>query len=108
MTETTNTKHLTDSDFSESIKSGVSLIDFWAEWCIPCRMQTPILEKVHQAVGSKALIGKVNVDENMEVASEYGIISIPTLILFKDGKEVKRFVGVQNDAVLNKAIEDAI
>jgi len=78
---------------------GTVLVDFWAPWCGPCRMQTPILEKLIQS-GTAAKITKVNTDENPDIAQKYGISSIPTLIIFKNGQEAERLVGVQPENVL--------
>jgi thioredoxin 1 len=91
--------------YEETVKSGVVLVDFWAPWCGPCKMQTPILEKVAAEVGGKAVITKVNVDEAPELAAKYGIRSIPTLILLKDGENKQQFVGLQQQAALVSAIE---
>ncbi len=95
---------LNSNNYDESTKSGVVLVDFWAPWCGPCKMQGPILEKVAAEVGGKAVIAKVNVDENPELAAKYGIRSIPTLILLKDGENKQQFVGLQQLAGLVSAI----
>ena len=97
---------LTDTNFGENIKQGILLADFWATWCGPCRMQTPILQSLAQKVDGSVKIAKVNVDESAAVAEEYRIQSIPTLILFKNGEEVQRLVGVQSEDVLLSAIKD--
>lgn len=98
---------LTEANFEETIKSGVTLVDFWAPWCGPCKMQTPICEEVAQKVGDKATVAKLNVDEGQSVAAKFGIRSIPTLILFKDGEPVNQFVGVRQADELVGAIEEA-
>ncbi|MGD9874320.1 MAG: thioredoxin [Kiritimatiellia bacterium] len=98
-------KEIAKGQFDETIKSGVVLVDFWAPWCGPCRMQGPILETVADKVAGKAVIAKVNVDDLPEVAGQFGVRSIPTLIIFKDGKAAKTFVGVQQDAKLVSEIE---
>ncbi|MDK2857310.1 MAG: thioredoxin 1 [Verrucomicrobiota bacterium] len=97
-------KELTAETFSDAIASGTVLIDFWAPWCGPCKMQGPILDKVADKIGDKAVIAKVNVDENAPIAAQFGVRSIPTLILFKNGEKVKDFVGVQQEAVLVEAL----
>ena len=98
---------LNDKTFDATIKQGMVLVDFWAPWCGPCRMQLPILEEVAGQVAGKAAVAKVNVDEAPELAGRFGIQSIPTLLLFKDGKQVKQFVGTQTARVLLSAIEAA-
>ncbi len=80
------------------------LIDFWAPWCGPCKMQTPILEKLAQSPEIQASIVKINTDENPDIAQKFGISSIPTLILMKAGAEVERMVGVQPEAVLKQKL----
>lgn len=101
-------KQLNDTTFTEAIRSGATLVDFWAPWCGPCQMQIPILGKVAEAVGSRATIAKVNVDDAPATASQYGVRGIPTLILFKNGEEINRFVGVQQEHALLSAVEAAL
>lgn len=72
------------------------LVDFYADWCGPCKMMAPIIEEIAEELKEKAKVGKINVDANQELAMEYGVMSIPTLIIFRDGKEVKRFVGLRD------------
>jgi thioredoxin 1 len=96
---------LDGTSYEDAVKSGVVLVDFWAPWCGPCKQQTPILEKVAAAVGDKAVIAKVNVDEAPELAAKYGIRSIPTLVLLKDGENKQQLVGLQQEAALVSAIE---
>ncbi len=98
---------LNGTTYDDTVKSGVVLVDFWAPWCGPCKMMGPILEKVVAAVGAKAVIAKVNVDEAPELAAKYGIRSIPTLILLKDGEVAQQYVGIQQEAALVSAIEAA-
>ena len=89
-------EHLTAQNFAHKTKNGVELVDFWADWCMPCKMMAPILNEVAVATDGTATIYKLNVDEQQQVAAQYGIRSIPTMILFKDGKEVERIVGVKS------------
>lgn len=98
---------LNDSNFSETIKEGVTLVDFWAPWCAPCMMQGPIVERVAEKVGDKAKVAKVNVDEAPRAATELDIRAIPTVIVFKNGKPVQPFVGVTQESALISAIDDA-
>ncbi|NCC52226.1 MAG: thioredoxin [Spartobacteria bacterium] len=102
-----NLKELTDATFDDAVKSGVVLVDFWAPWCGPCKAQTPILEEVAASIGDKAVIAKVNVDECQRVAAKFGIRSIPTLLLFKDGVVAQQMVGLHQAAQLVEVIESA-
>jgi len=83
---------------------GLVLIDFWAPWCGPCKMQTPILEKLSQSPDITATIAKVNTDDNPDLAQKFGISSIPTLVIMNKGQEIDRFVGVQPEAVLKRKL----
>lgn len=78
------------------------LVDFYADWCGPCQMMGPVIEEIAEELKEKAKVGKINVDENPDIALEYNVMSIPTLIIFKDGKEIKRFVGVTDKDELLK------
>ncbi|MFA7368351.1 MAG: thioredoxin [Kiritimatiellales bacterium] len=93
-------KELNAANFDTTIASGTVLVDFWAPWCGPCKMQAPILDKVATKVGGKAVIAKVNVDESPALAAKFGVRSIPTLILFKNGQKVNDFIDVQQEAAL--------
>jgi thioredoxin 1 len=96
-----------DDQFDDAVAEGITLVDFWAPWCRPCIMQGPILEEVAQSVDGQAKIAKVNVDDAGGVAERFGVQAIPTLLMFKDGNEVGRFVGVQSKEILVDAITSA-
>lgn len=100
--------HLNVGNFNTTIAKGITLVDFWAPWCGPCIMQGPILEEVGESIDGQAKIAKVNVDEAGGVAGRFGVQAIPTLLLFKDGNEVRRFVGVQPKEILIDAISSAV
>ena len=93
---------VTDDNFeSEVLKSDIAvLVDFWAEWCAPCRIQNPILEELAGQFTGKIKLAKLNVDENPGTAGKFGVMSIPTLIFFKNGQTVKQFIGVQSKETL--------
>ncbi len=94
----------TDADFVSNIASGVTLVDFWAEWCGPCQMMLPRLEELAGKTAGKAKVMKHNVDTDPTTPSQFRIMSIPTIIIFKDGQPVEKFVGVQDVASLEAAI----
>ena len=87
----------TDANFEAEVLNNDKpvLVDFFADWCGPCKMQGPIIDEVATEIGDKAKVGKIDIDKNQEIAQKYGVMSIPTLIIFKDGKEVEKMVGVQ-------------
>lgn len=89
-------KKLTEDSFQQEISSGVTLVDFYADWCGPCRMLAPVLEKVAKDVKGKATVAKLDIDRAQGIASSFQVTSIPTLILFEGGKEVDRLVGLRD------------
>ncbi|CUI17602.1 thioredoxin [Candidatus Protochlamydia naegleriophila] len=94
--------HLTDDNFEQTISQGVTLVDFYATWCGPCRMIAPIVEQLATMVQGKARVAKLDIDQAQQTTASLQITSVPTLIVFKDGKEVKRVVGVKDlDYLLN-------
>mgnify|MGYP006292170105 CR=1 FL=1 len=96
---------LNDDNFKEQVSQGVTLVDFWAPWCGPCRTQTPIIEALAEKVDEGISVTKVNVDDAPQTAERYRVMSIPTLIILKDGEEVQRFVGVQKEGDLLSALK---
>ncbi len=101
-------KHLTDAAFKAEVAQGTTLVDFWAPWCGPCRMVAPILDELSKDFAGQATIAKINVDEEPNTAADFGIQSIPTLLLFKDGKLVNRMVGAQPKANLAAFLQSAL
>ena len=90
-------------NFEEVSKNGVVLIDFWAEWCGPCQQMLPILDQFAEKMGDKMTVAKINVDENPELAGQFRVMSIPTLVVLKDGEMVDQMVGVQTIDKLEEA-----
>ncbi|MEC2054118.1 thioredoxin [Peribacillus psychrosaccharolyticus] len=95
--------HVTDQTFTTEIKEGLVLVDFWAPWCGPCKMIAPLLEEIDGEIENVGII-KLNVDENPEITREFGVMSIPTLILFKDGVAVEKVIGLQPKEALTELI----
>ena len=99
---------LTDANFKKTIAKGVTLVDFWAEWCTPCKIQGPIVSDIAEEMSDVAKIAKLDVQTHQKAARELGIRNIPTIIIFKDGKIFQQFVGVKPKGVLTKAIKEAL
>lgn len=98
-------EELTEKNYDQTIKKGLHLVDFWAPWCGPCKMQTPILEELEKEYTEAELqISKVNIDEYPEIARRYGIQSIPTMLILRDGQLVKQIVGVHVQPQLKKEL----
>ncbi len=101
-----NTKEITSNkEFEKVIKNGVSLIDFNAPWCAPCRSQEPIINNLAGQLKGRAIVAAMNLDNHQDLAEKLNIQSIPTLIIFKNSKERRRFVGIQPELILSDAVE---
>ena len=98
----------TRANFQAGIESGGHLVEFWAEWCGPCKMQDPIISQIAKDFSGKVTIAKVDIDSNTELVERYSISAIPTIIIFKDGEVNKRLVGVQNRETLKAALDAAL
>jgi thioredoxin 1 len=100
-------KPLTDATFEDEIAKSATpmIVDFWAPWCGPCRMVGPVIDQIAEEHADKVCVGKVNVDENPATAGKYGIMSIPTIILFKDGEPAKKVIGARSKADFEREFE---
>ena len=103
-------KVFTDQDFKTEVLASKQpvLVDFWAEWCGPCKMLSPVIDRIAQANQDKIVVGKMNVDENSETPQQYGIQGIPTLLIFKNGDLVSQLVGYQSQENIQKAIDEVV
>jgi len=99
---------INDKNFDQEVAQGVTLVDFWAPWCGPCRMMAPVIEKLAEEFAGRAKIAKINVDENPAAATRYRVQGIPTLLIFKDGKPVDMVVGFTQQSVLSQKITDQL
>ena len=102
-------KHFSNDTFQSEVLqgSGPILVDFWAPWCGPCKMLGPVIDGLADELSGKAVVGKVNIDDEPDLAAKYGVVTIPTIILYKDGQEVNRLVGVQSKLTLTQMVEQA-
>lgn len=100
--------HFTDANFKKDVlESGIPvMVDFWATWCVPCKAIAPLVEELAKGYAGKMKIGKLNVEESPKIPSRYGVMSIPTLVFFKDGKVMGQVVGALNKTELKKKIEE--
>ncbi|GAB4236269.1 MAG: thioredoxin TrxA [Chlamydiales bacterium] len=104
-----NIKHLTDDNFQETLSSEkVVLVDFHADWCGPCRMMAPVLQEFADEMNGKVAVGKLNIDSSQDTTQKFGVTSIPTIILFKNGVEVDRFVGVRGLEELKEMVDPVL
>jgi thioredoxin 1 len=101
-------KYLNDENFESTVKKGVTLVDFYADWCGPCRMIAPLIEQLADEMEGKATIAKLNVEEAPKVTADFSVTSIPTLIIYKEGREVERIVGIRDKASLENSINKAL
>lgn len=101
---------ITDANFKNEVLASATpvLVDFWAEWCAPCRALAPVVEKIAVANAGKLKVGKLNVDENPGAAQQYGIQGIPTLLLFKEGKVAHQMVGFQSQGNIQRAVDEVL
>jgi thioredoxin 1 len=101
---------VTDQDFEERVLRSDKpvLVDFWAEWCVPCHMVSPVVEEIGRDKGESLQVAKLNIDDNPDITRKYGVMSIPTLMLFKDGEEAARVVGARGKDALLKEIDPHI
>jgi thioredoxin 1 len=97
---------LTDTNFQNQLKDKVVLVDFWASWCMPCKIMAPVLNEVSSELNGNAFVGKIDVEQYQSLAGKYRVQSIPTMILFRNGREVSRFVGVKSKDFLLKQINN--
>lgn len=100
----------TDQNFQTNVLGSDKpvLVDFWAEWCGPCKIQEPIIHELAKEFSETAVIGKLNVDENMQSAQQFNVMSIPTILIFKNGQVVKQFVGVQSKETIAKELQQLV
>ena len=102
-----NVKEFTEANFEDEVLKSTTpvLVDFWAEWCMPCKMLAPIIDKIGASYDGKVKVGKVDVDANRQISLKYGINAIPTVILFKNGQVAQKFVGMKKEEDFKAALD---
>lgn len=108
VSESEHIKILDDVNFNHQVKNGVAIVDFWASWCMPCKVMAPVLNEIAEEMNGKLNVCKVDVEKHQQLAVKYAVRNIPTLIMFKNGKEINRYVGVKQKDFLLKQINQAI
>jgi thioredoxin 1 len=108
MSDNKNVKNFTEETFQEGISKGMVLVDFNAVWCAPCRMLSPIIEQVAEHFKDKIVVAKVDIDNEQKVAAQFQVTSVPTIVLFNNGKEVNRLVGLRDYEALKDFVDKAI
>lgn len=103
-------KIFSDANFKNDVlgQKGITLVDFWAEWCGPCKMLGPVIERIAKANSGKLVVGKMNVDENQDTPQKYGIQGIPTMLFFKDGELAQQIVGFQSQENIQRIIDELV
>jgi len=101
-------KNLSDDTFQQAIGNGVTLVDFFAVWCAPCRMLSPIIEQIAEHYQNKVTVAKIDIDSEQKIAAQYQVTSVPTVVLFKDGKEVDRLVGLRDFDALKEFVDASL
>lgn len=99
---------LSEKGFADLVQSGVTVVDFNAPWCAPCRAQEPILRRIAGRFAGRAVVVSLEVDDHSDIARDLGIHSIPTLVIFKNGKEIQRFVGLRSESVISTALQGVL
>lgn len=108
MTNNDKVAELSTEKFNEIIKEGIVLIDFFADWCMPCIMMAPIIDELSEKFNGKIKFGKVNIDENSELAQKYNVVSIPNFVLLKDGKVIEQFMGAMSAENFEEKLKKAL
>lgn len=108
MTNNDKVPELSESEFENYIKKDLVLIDFSADWCMPCLMMVPVIDELSEKLKGKIKFGKVNVEENQELAQKFDIVSLPNFILFKDGKQIEQFIGAMSSEDFEKKLNEFV